>query len=232
MAQHDPTDWESMWKNGLSRGTAFDGGAASPALVGYLNRVKSTATTATTATTPKTALVPGAGRAWDAAALAEHGFQVQAWDIARSAVVEAQLQVNETPFASSIAVVHQDFFVSVKGEEQFDLIWDCTFLCALPSSSRQAWAQRHAALLKPGGSLVCLVFPMFPADHPKVTSGSGPPFALNGQLLKDLLVTSELGFEVVDEIIPLPKEENHLPGRMPAGSGLLVFAKEKGRGGL
>jgi hypothetical protein len=39
----------------------------------------------------------------------------------------------------------------------FDVIYDCTFLCAIQPEMRQQWAAQHAALLKPDGELVTLM---------------------------------------------------------------------------
>lgn len=49
------------------------------------------------------------------------------------------------------------------------------FLCALHPSQRGKWAERMAELIKPGGKLVCLEFPMY--KDPKLP---GPPWGVNG----------------------------------------------------
>ena len=223
------TDWETMWAGGLPRGAAFDGNGASPALVAHLARRAQAGDVGATAASCK-ALVPGAGRAYDAVALARSGYKVVAWDISPTAVMRAQELVAEAPteVQARVSVLHRDFFVKVKEEEEFDLVWDCTFLCALPMASRAAWAKRQHELLKTGGKLISLVFPIFPEVHPKVMSGSGPPFALNVALVRGLL--EPLGF-VLDEsesVFELPASEQHLPGKMPdAKTGLLVFIKKE-----
>ncbi|KAL4790419.1 S-adenosyl-L-methionine-dependent methyltransferase [Aspergillus venezuelensis] len=58
---------------------------------------------------------------------------------------------------------------------KFDLIYDYTFLCALHPSRRHDWAERMADLLRPGGFLVCLEFPMY-----KDPKAPGPPWGVNG----------------------------------------------------
>lgn len=221
----DPTDWEGMWARGLRRGEAFDGNGASPALKGFLSRRANDVTDH--GGSQLRALVPGCGRAYDAILLASAGFSVDAWDIAPTAVQNAAEIKAEAPvdIAERVNVEHRNFFDEGKDGE-YDLVWDCTFLCALPISQRDAWAERQAALVKTGGCLVSLVFPIFPDNHPKVTSGSGPPFALNDRIIKSLL--ENRGFELQEDqsLVPLPRSEHHLPGKMDVQSGLLVFKRK------
>ncbi|KAL3439601.1 S-adenosyl-L-methionine-dependent methyltransferase, partial [Aspergillus tetrazonus] len=58
---------------------------------------------------------------------------------------------------------------------KFDLVYDYTFLCALHPAQRTRWAERMADLLRPGGLLVCLEFPMY-----KDPALPGPPWGVNG----------------------------------------------------
>jgi hypothetical protein len=70
----------------------------------------------------------------------------------------------------------------------FDLIFDFTFLCALPPSARADWAKRMTELLVPGGKgkLVCLEFPLG-----KPESSGGPPFGLTEEIYVKLLTNAE-----------------------------------------
>ena len=98
------------------------------------------------------ALVPGCGRAYDALALAEHGYaSVVALDVSPAAceAARAELHSSQSPAAGQVEVRCGDFF-SLQGET-FDLIWDCTFLCALNPSVRERWAAQMHALLSPQG---------------------------------------------------------------------------------
>ena len=217
------TDWESMWARGIPRGAAFDGNGPSPALVAHLARREA----AGGKVNGLRALVPGAGRAWDALALAASGYTVEAWDIAPTAVSSANELVNEAPdLRSRVNVTCRDFFDAKSDAAMFDLVWDCTFLCALPKSAREAWAQRSSALLKRGGTLISCVFPILPPSHPKVLSGSGPPFAVNVALVRGLLEPHGFVLDETQSVFDLPESEQHLPGKMPdVKSGLLVFIK-------
>lgn len=204
-----PEPWEKMWSRGLRPGDAFDVGGVSGALASYLKR------------TPRppansTALVPGCGRAYDALALARHGFdRVVAVDIAPTAVRAAQafleihadgydeggpyyVQIEGTRF-TKIEVYEVDFF---EGREQFDFIWDCTFLCALDPALREAWARKQRDMLAEGGTLLTCVFPI-------CEKVGGPPYALSVPLVTELL--QPLGLEAV-ETRTCVGADRHLPG--------------------
>ncbi|CAK8996684.1 unnamed protein product [Durusdinium trenchii] len=136
-------------------------------------------------------LVPGCGRAYDAVALAEYGFSsVVAVDLSESAADAAKQFLSEckSPAASKIEVVCADFF-KLDLEPKADVIWDCTFLCALDPSVRVAWAQKTHSLLKPGGTLLTCIFPICDKE-------GGPPFAMSVPLVRSLLEPE--GFQAVE----------------------------------
>ncbi|KAI7487426.1 hypothetical protein KC357_g2562 [Hortaea werneckii] len=73
----------------------------------------------------------------------------------------------------------------------FDLIYDYTFLCALPPTLRPAWSKRMSQLLSPaGGILICLEFPL-----KKPPSSGGPPHGLTRELYEQLLNRPGKGVE-------------------------------------
>ena len=59
----------------------------------------------------------------------------------------------------------------------------CRFLCALQPHDRKKWAQRYAQLIKPGGQLATLIFPV---DANK-DRNEGPPFPVTPELYTELL---------------------------------------------
>lgn len=67
-------------------------------------------------------------------------------------------------------------------DEKFDLIFDYTFLCALPRELRPPWAKRMSELLAPEGFLVCLEWPL-----QKSPKEGGPPHGLSAELYEELL---------------------------------------------
>ena len=212
--------WEQMWaaNGGLRRGAAFDVGGASPALTAWAARQQG-------APPGAKAVIPGAGRSYDV--LAKLGYQTSTWDIAPSAVnaAKSMLVEDEIPkeITERISIEERNFF-DAGSDAGFDLAWDCTFLCAIQLEQREAWAARYAKLIKPGGMLVSLVFPVFPENHER--RGVGPPFHLDTSIVKGLLEPH--GFRVIEERSPLPEDEQHLK-RGPfqtVSSSLLVFQKE------
>lgn len=192
--------WEKMWSGGLAKGQAFDVGGPSPTLVGALSRMKYA---------PRSgmrALVPGCGRAYDALALAEHGFdEVVAIDLSQTACDAARNEISASghPASCKVAVQCADFF-AYKGV--FDFIWDATFLCALDPSVRTKWACQHHSLLAPDGRLVTCIFPIVEKD-------GGPPFAMSVGLVKALL---EPQFKCIELLDKLPASEQHKPGGFTA----------------
>ncbi|GKT60673.1 thiol methyltransferase [Colletotrichum tofieldiae] len=159
-----------------------------------------------------TALVPGCGKGHDAILLAGLGYDVLALDFSPTAIAEAKdnqkaiaarlgagteaaegeldaYTIRHPSGAEPGAVtwLSGDFFsdswLAEWGREKaFDLIFDYTFLCALPLTARPLWATRMTALLAPHGRLVCLEFP-----SGKPLSLPGPPWGLTPEVYLALL---------------------------------------------
>ncbi|KAL2834213.1 S-adenosyl-L-methionine-dependent methyltransferase [Aspergillus cavernicola] len=148
----------------------------------------------------KRVLIPGCGRGYDAISLALHGFDTYGLEISSTAIQEAEafakretVKPQECNFGKNysrpgtetetgignIHFLQGDFFDSTWfdsiGCGAFDLVYDYTFLCALHPTQRPFWASRMAELIRPGGLLVCLEFPMY--KDPQLP---GPPWGVNG----------------------------------------------------
>merc|ERR1712028_191356 len=190
--------WEELrgQQGGLPKGSRFDVAGSSLTLMAELSR-------SVHATRPgMTAFVPGCGRAYDAIALAAHGFEsVVAMDLSPSACEAAreELRSSSSPAADRVEIRCGDFFAHNE-LSSFDLIWDCTFLCALDPSVREQWADRMSALLAPGGELLTCVFPIGERE-------GGPPYSMTVDLVTNLL--QPVGFEAVEVLDQLPMEEQH-----------------------
>jgi len=128
--------------------------------------------------------IPGCGSAYDVAALAKTSFapDVLGLDIAPEAVQRARAQLVDTPSAS---VVCGDFFTHAM--EPVDFIFDYTFFCALPPSMRSSWGERTASLIKPGGRLLTLAFPIAPEELALDPAANGPPFPVCERAYRDAL---------------------------------------------
>lgn len=123
------------------------------------------------------------------------------------------------PGAGHAQIIEGDFFasdwLSDRGIEAFDVVYDYTvrsflllfwrflavlyltmkFLCAMPPELRPDWARRMSELVKPGGCLICLEFPLY-----KDRSLPGPPWGLNG-VYEELLSTPKGGNFIREEYI-------------------------------
>ncbi|KZT72612.1 S-adenosyl-L-methionine-dependent methyltransferase [Daedalea quercina L-15889] len=200
----DPVDgWDKAWQNDV---TPWDAGEAQPPLRSLL--------ASGVLDLPKTgtALVPGCGRGYDALTIASVlGFETLATDISPVAVDTAKkfVEAANDPASEKVTVEVRDFF---KEEGPYDLIYDYTFFVALPPSRRTEWGHKMSTLVKPGGYLITLLFPIH--NNPQDV---GPPFWARTESYLEVLGD---GWEkVVDEV---PKDS------LPAHEGiekLLVWKK-------
>ncbi|MBU1012942.1 MAG: methyltransferase domain-containing protein [Bacteroidetes bacterium] len=98
-------------------------------------------------------LIPGAGHAYEAEYLYNHGFiNTFVLDYAEKAITKFKARIPDFP-ESQILV--EDFF---KHDKQYDLIIEQTFLTSLPRMMREAYSRKMHGLLKDNGKLVGLVF--------------------------------------------------------------------------
>ena len=150
-----------------------DTGSPSPALVKALNEN----------TIPKgRALVPGCGRGYDVALLSSKGSTyVLGIDIVPKAVDEANEYLKQNKVNPTQGEVKVMDFFSLDSKEKFDFIYDYTFLCALDPTIRKLWAEQMSQLVKPGGELFCLIFPI------NENKQDGPPFKVSLEIVKELL---------------------------------------------
>jgi len=130
------------------------------------------------------AMVPGCGYGHDVVLLASEKRHVIGLDIAPLAVERAQKVIEGH---SNTEVVCADFF-TFDMDGKIDLMFDYTFFCALPPPLREPWADKMAKLIKPGGIMIAMMFPL------DVHEG-GPPFTVSLDLYKNLL--EPRGFELV-----------------------------------
>jgi len=199
MASADPvivgptgeTDWEAQWAAGIGRGERWDIEKPEPELVYELSKkVGGVLSELSKDAKSHRALVPGCGRGYAPAALGAAGFKTIGLELSSTAVATAQ---KECPNENT-KYMAGDFFDATVPLGQFDLIFDSTFLCAIPPRTWQLWAQRMNELIVPGGFLVMQVFPIsVEADAPEIAVDAigydepGPPFRLTLKLIRDLL---------------------------------------------
>lgn len=147
---------KEYWANRYGeQDTPWDIGGPSPALIDFVEKQNDK---------ELKILIPGAGKAHEAAFLFEKGYQnVFVCDWANAAF-EA-LRVKSPNFPESQLLV-SDFF---ELDGSYDLILEQTFFCALPKVRRLNYAEKVHQLLKDNGVLAGLLFASeFPFE--------GPPF--------------------------------------------------------
>lgn len=144
------------WQNRYLQGdTSWDIGGISPAILDYLQALP--------ADTGRI-LIPGAGKAHEAAWLREHGFpDVWVCDWAEAAITEFLKHCPGFPAEQALC---RDFFTL---EGPFDLILEQTFVSALPPERWGDWAAHCASILRPGGRVAGLLFA-------SAFEKPGPPF--------------------------------------------------------
>ncbi|GAB5361503.1 hypothetical protein AAMO2058_000718600 [Amorphochlora amoebiformis] len=170
--------WNNFWTR-VEKGTFFDTGTFSPPLKNALKDLPQ-----------GRALVPGCGRGYDALLLSEGKKRyVVGMDISETAIKEAQAERREMKVdAKQVEFILGDFF-KYEPDQSFDVIFDYTFLCAIPPPLRESWAKQMASLITPEtGRLVTLIFPI-------VDKSGGPPYAMSIKLVTDLV--KSVGFELV-----------------------------------
>jgi SAM-dependent methyltransferase len=153
----DAAYWQGRYE---AARTAWDTGAITPPLQAYFDQL--------TVSRQARILIPGAGRAYEAEYLHRAGFErVFAADVASAALAAV---AERMPGFPPEHLLLQDFFTLEPIPEPFDLLVEQTFFCALDPGLRPAYARQCARLLRPGGTLMGL---LFEADFGPATE---PPF--------------------------------------------------------
>ncbi len=99
-------------------------------------------------------LIPGGGNSYEAAYLLEKGFSnITVVDIAP--IVAERLNIKFKQYEDRIKIICGDFFDLL---DNYDLILEQTFFCAIDPTWRKRYAEKMQQLLKPGGKLVGLLF--------------------------------------------------------------------------
>lgn len=132
-----PQFWSTRY---AARRTPWDLHGVPEALRGFLARSRA----------PGSVLIPGCGSGYEVRAFHDAGFDVTALDFSPVAIERAQEVLG--PLSSKVHL--GDFFTHDFEDRRFDLIYERTFLCSMPSSRWRDYAARMSALLVPAGRLV------------------------------------------------------------------------------
>ena len=149
--------WNELWLKGE---TGWDMGSPSTPLKTYIDSLENN---------ELKILIPGCGNAYEAEYLFKKGFQnVFVVDYAANAIEKFSKRVPDFPKEQLICA---DFFEL--RENEFELIIEQTFFCAIDPSLRNRYAEKMHELLAENGRLVGLLF-----NDPKLNLES-PPFRGN-----------------------------------------------------
>jgi SAM-dependent methyltransferase len=158
---------------------------------------------------PGRMVVFGAGRGYDAREFSRRGFQVTAVDFASNAINEMQrLAEADAP----IEILQQDLFTFPNDyDAAFDYVLEYTCFCAIDPSRRHEYADVITRVLKPGGILIDLAYPL---DGRK----DGPPFGFSYKELLGLF--EKRGFKLLSREKPADSIQ-----RRKGAEELFVFQK-------
>jgi hypothetical protein len=179
--------WEAAWEEGR---TPWDAGQSAPVLPTVLDDLPN-----------GRALVPGAGSGYDVLTLASADRSVVGLDLAPVAKVRFEELAQHHPHRDQVDFVVGDAFAYTP-TRPFDLVWDYTFLCALPPNLRPQWLAMVDRVLHPKGQLAALIFPVVPGADPE----DGPPYPVTPELV------TELVSPILEPISVVPVERSN-PGR-------------------
>lgn len=148
----DQSYWETKYRN---HQTGWDIGGVSPQIQIYFKALMEK---------NQRILIPGCGNGYEAIRLGQSGFK----DITVIDLAEAPLSHIKNQ-KLGIKTIQGNFF---QLEDQFDLIIEQTFFCALDPTFRQQYVNKMAELLKPKGKVAGL---LFNTEFDRM----GPPFGGN-----------------------------------------------------
>ena len=168
-----PDFWDTRYRDGV---TPWDAGGVPPRLVQWLrSQAKG-----------RRVLIPGCGSGYEVQQFASHGDYVLGIDFSEPALEHAR--------QLALPVRQGDFFAL--DEPPFDLVYERTFLCALPRSRWPEWAAKIPTLVRSGGMLAGFFF--FDDNE------RGPPFGIAMSRLRELL---EPAFTLIEDE-PVPAEQS------------------------
>ncbi len=174
--------WEERYKN---QDIGWDCGTITTPLKEYIDQLTDTSIKI---------LIPGAGNGYEFEYLIQKGFtNVFVLDYAPTTI---QKLTKKFPNLPEEHFILNDFF---EVHDQFDLIVEQTFFCALNVELRSKYVEKMSALLKPNGTLAGLLF-QFPLTE------AGPPFGGSVSEYQQL-------FEVHFQLKKLETAYNSIPPR-------------------
>ena len=103
--------------------------------------------------------IVGCGKGYDAVMFAQKGFEVTAVDFAPSAVIALETMSNKENV--NVQILQSNIFVlTPKYDSVFDYVIEQTCFCAVNPERRQEYERLVYKILKPGGKLIGLWYPL------------------------------------------------------------------------
>ena len=153
-------------------------------------------------------LVPGCGRGAEPAGLARLGLAVTASDIAPSAVAwQRETARREGLDYAAIEADGLDW----RPDAPFDLLWEQTFLCAIPPRDRERYAAMAADCVRPGGALL--------AHFMQKEERGGPPYGCPLEAMRALFAETDWIWPTDESFTPFPHPR--LDGKVELGGALI-----------
>jgi SAM-dependent methyltransferase len=176
-----PDFWTIRYATGK---TPWDFGGVPAALKSFL----------ASSATPGKVLIPGCGSGYEVQAFHAAGYDVTAIDFSPAAVDQAKRVLG----ILAERVICGDFFAHDFGPCGFDLIYERTFLCSMPTSRWPDYANTVADLLSVGGRLIGI---FLYAEQ----SAPGPPYPLTEKQAEQLFASRFrlMRSELVTDSLPL-----------------------------
>ncbi|KAG9018537.1 hypothetical protein FRB90_011513 [Tulasnella sp. 427] len=170
--------WDAAWQEGV---TPWDRGNSQPPLKEFIESDEGKALVGKRNEGARV-LVPGCGKGYDAAYFASLGYDALGADLSTTAIEKAKEFWADSPDLKSGKLTFEalDFF-EFEIKDKYDLVYDYTFFCALPLELRASWGSRMRELVRPGGHLITLVYPM---DGGRT---GGPPYSVDVEKVSDAL---------------------------------------------
>lgn len=156
----NPNFWQERFDTGQ---TGWDRGATSPQLMHWLS---------TNELPPCRIAVPGCGKGWEVAELAQQGFEVVGIDYTAAAVAQTRAHLQDRHLA---ATVIQADVLNYMPNQPFDAIYEQTCLCALDPNHWVAYTKQLHKWIRPGGQL-CILFMQVARPGAREGLVQGPPF--------------------------------------------------------
>lgn len=166
-AANSASFWDNMYLNNQA---AWDMKSSTPLFEDLLNAGRYL--------NPGKILIAGCGKGYDAVLAAKKGYDVYAVDFSSEAIKFARELAKKEEV--KVSFIHEDIFkLDTVYRKYFDYVYDYVTYCAVDPARRPEYAEKISSLLKQGGKLIALLFPVEKRE-------GGPPFAVDVQEFYDL----------------------------------------------